>query len=393
MSQGRRGFVMIPHAMREFARAQLAPSHRLVLYELAGDAQFESDPAVPLFGWNTTVAVDVGELLFSSRGFEKRHGLDRDVVRRSLDRLEALGVINRRRAIGHGCAAPRHAPAAAPPAAPRHAPAAAPPDPERNDSPPTLVRFLMWRELIWSAAPPHAPRVAPTLAPQDAPQAAPIQDRKTERQKRKQEAEDAPPPPPVSTRSQQPKSRFVEHLENEWPAIEDPHASERAWRITWPDLDLLAHALEARAYATATSKKLGNASAFLHKWLGRAAREASGANGAARAPRPAGSARTQRAHPDPIVEWLVSTWHLNRKRSRVGLYVRKWRVLFADLDLLAELKEASAVCVDTPGRKDDLLHQLQGWLEGVRDTRRGRRDVQSGNGALVAEPLRGKFHH
>jgi hypothetical protein len=148
----RGGFLALPHEMRAEARRELEPVQRWLAVELAGEANWETGRTARVDG--VAVALDAGEVLLSTRGFADRHGVSRDVVRRFLDRIEALGWIER-------CPA---APSPAPHPAPRAAPRAAPP--------PTLVRFRKWREIMWpprEAAPPPAPSPAPCATPHPAP--------------------------------------------------------------------------------------------------------------------------------------------------------------------------------------------------------------------------------
>jgi hypothetical protein len=154
----RRGFVAFPRAWREFAREHLTPAQRALLDDLAEAACWEpSTVRVHRLGFETRL--DVGEVLVSSRDLEKSSGLDRDQVRRALDRCEALGLISRRPAAP--CEpTPQVVPGSAPQPAPRPAP------------PPTVVRVLKYRDIFWpskEAAPPPAPLAAPEVAPRPAP--------------------------------------------------------------------------------------------------------------------------------------------------------------------------------------------------------------------------------
>jgi hypothetical protein len=159
----RGGFRAVPYAMEAELRA-VAPAQRAVLISLAFQAQWT--PAdVDVDG--VRVRLDVGEALVSSRGLAVLLRLGdgsrgASLARRAIESGRRIGLIATRAARPTGDA-PLGAPRGARGDAPRSAPC---------DAPPTIVRFLRHRGILWQAsesdAPPDAPRGARGDVPGDA---------------------------------------------------------------------------------------------------------------------------------------------------------------------------------------------------------------------------------
>ena len=162
LGSGRGGYTGLSNQLiAAVTRGELTVAQLGTAALLAYECQFGEPTTREVDGRQVTI--DVGEVLFSTRSFAERHGLERDAVLRAVKSLARLGWIERRDAWK---AAPPSAPGAALSAAPLSAPPPAPP--------PTIIRFIRDRALMWQAAE-AAPPSAPPPAPGGTPPPAPIQ--------------------------------------------------------------------------------------------------------------------------------------------------------------------------------------------------------------------------
>lgn len=132
MSGERPGFRGIPYAMEAELRA-LPPAQRAILLSLAFLAEWEAR-SYDVRG--VLVALDVGEALISYEGLARDLRANVDLARRAIRSGVRIGLIHARRAI----------PAPVTPRATGDATYRATP----HGTPPTVVRFLRHREILWA---------------------------------------------------------------------------------------------------------------------------------------------------------------------------------------------------------------------------------------------------
>lgn len=149
------GYFAMPRELWRDAMRLLTPGQRFALVALVAEANY-SPGEVPLPD-GSRVRLERGEVLVCSRSFAKRHGIGRRIVREALARLRALGWAETR---------PARGPPLGPGVVQRRA--------QGDGPPPTVVRFNVYRDIVWPESDGGPPR-GPTARPRGRPEEGPIQ--------------------------------------------------------------------------------------------------------------------------------------------------------------------------------------------------------------------------
>jgi hypothetical protein len=156
----RGGFTPMANGEAERLFNELTPEQFRLYIGLRIEAQFgEACERRDAFG--RRVWIEPGEVLFGIDAVAARYGLNRDQVRRAVERFKQLGLVAARPGVV----------AATPPATP-HGPAPAIPCGREAATPPTVLTFLTDRERCWRAERAATPPAPETATPPATPPAA-----------------------------------------------------------------------------------------------------------------------------------------------------------------------------------------------------------------------------